>query len=81
MMMTLRIIARLLDYPDGDLWVHHQELIEALAQDDALSPPLREQLALFIRQQCTQELLDKQAEYTARCSTGAARRRCCCSNM
>ena len=58
MMMTLRIIARLHDYPDGELWAHHQELIEALAQDDTLSLPLREQLAQFIRQQCAQDLLD-----------------------
>lgn len=72
MMMTLRIIARLLDYPDGELWAHHQELIEALAQDDTLSSPLRERLAQFIRQQCAQDLLDKQAEYCALFDRGRA---------
>lgn len=71
-MMTLRIVARLLDYPDAELWQHQDELIAALEQEGALSPRLRQQLTQFIRQQGAQDLLDQQAAYCALFDRGRA---------
>ncbi|MBN3265591.1 nitrate reductase molybdenum cofactor assembly chaperone [Pectobacterium brasiliense] len=71
-MISLRIIARLLDYPDSELWENRAELIEAVEQADAL--PLREshQLMQFINTLCAQDLLDKQAEYSGLFDRGRA---------
>ena len=35
-MMTLKVISRLLEYPSEALWLHRDELIEALEQADEL---------------------------------------------
>lgn len=55
-MMLLRVISRLLEYPDAELWQHHAELLAALEEDHP-------QLDAFIHQLCQQPLLDAQAQW------------------
>lgn len=62
-MIALRIIARLLDYPDRALFDHQQELVEALEPACELDLHQSAQLILFIRRFCERPLLDVQAEY------------------
>lgn len=62
-MLTLRIVSRLLDYPDQALFDHHHELIEALEENSGLDLRYRSPLISFIRQLCSRSLLDVQAEY------------------
>lgn len=62
-MIALRIIARLLDYPDQALFDHQQELLEALEPASELDLHQSAQLILFIRRFCGRPLLDVQAEY------------------
>ncbi|MEQ9860235.1 nitrate reductase molybdenum cofactor assembly chaperone [Pectobacterium cacticida] len=71
-MISLRIIARLLDYPDSELWENRGELIDAAAQADALSPLARRQLIQFINTLCDRDLLDMQAEYSGLFDRGRA---------
>jgi len=71
-MKTLQIIARLLDYPDDALWAHRQELLTLLAETDELDRISANRLAEFIRQFCTAELLDRQAEYCSLFDRGRA---------
>ncbi|ACS85569.1 nitrate reductase molybdenum cofactor assembly chaperone [Musicola paradisiaca] len=63
-MISLRIIARLLEYPDADLWQQRQDMLDALEQADEL--PLRQsaQLMAFIGDFWQSELLDRQEQYT-----------------
>ncbi len=55
-MISLRVIARLLEYPDAELWQQRQEMLDALEQADEL--PLRQSAQLcnssatFIRATC-----------------------------
>ncbi|MEN4565800.1 MULTISPECIES: nitrate reductase molybdenum cofactor assembly chaperone [Gammaproteobacteria] len=62
-MMTLRILSRLLDYPDEALFTHSSDLIAAL--DDATELNLQQsaRLVRFINQLCARPLLDVQADY------------------
>ncbi len=62
-MIALRIIARLLDYPEQELFDHQQELVEALEPACELDLHHSAQLILFIRRFCARPLLDVQAEY------------------
>lgn len=62
-MMALRVIARLLDYPDPALFAHQSALIAALESADELEPHHRTQLKGFIQRFCARPLLDVQAEY------------------
>lgn len=61
--MTLRILSRLLDYPDEALFTHSSDLIAAL--DDATELNLQQsaRLVRFINQLCARPLLDVQADY------------------
>lgn len=63
-MITLKVLARLLDYPDTGLWTHSDELITALNNEADLPASQRQQLVVFIRKLCQQTLLDAQAEYS-----------------
>lgn len=62
-MMALRIIGRLLDYPDRALFAHQQELEEALASASELNAALRAQLLAVVRDFSARPLLDLQADY------------------
>jgi nitrate reductase delta subunit len=62
-MIELLIISRLMEYPDADLWQHHDELTEALSEGTALNDLQRSDLAAFIGRLCGRELLDVQASY------------------
>ncbi|MGD9425733.1 nitrate reductase molybdenum cofactor assembly chaperone [Pantoea sp. NSTU24] len=62
-MITLRIVSRLLDYPDEALFTHARDLTEALNSAGELSGPQRARLRGFIQQLCARPLLDVQADY------------------
>ncbi|MDN6109932.1 MAG: nitrate reductase molybdenum cofactor assembly chaperone, partial [Enterobacterales bacterium] len=62
-MMTLRIIARLLDYPDEALWENRQELVEALDDASELTLAQSVQLLTFISDFTQNDLMDVQAQY------------------
>ncbi|MGE9551453.1 nitrate reductase molybdenum cofactor assembly chaperone [Erwinia amylovora] len=62
-MISTRVIGRLLDYPDGDLFRHHQELIAALETASELNLQHSLRLVQFISEFCSRPLLDVQAEY------------------
>ena len=71
-MMTLRMLSRLLDYPDEALFTHHSELIAALDAAEELDLPQRAGLEQFIQQLCARPLLDVQADYCALFDRGRA---------
>lgn len=62
-MISLKVIARLLDYPEQALFDHRQVLVEALEPANELDLHRSAQLILFIRRFCARPLLDVQAEY------------------
>lgn len=62
-MISLQVIARLLDYPDQPLWDHQHELLAALESASELDLHHSAQLIEFIRGFCSRPLLDVQAEY------------------
>lgn len=63
-MISLRIISRLLEYPDEALWQGKAELLAALSEASELSPTQQMALGAVIRWRCAGRLLDAQAEYT-----------------
>uniref|UniRef100_A8GFU2 Nitrate reductase molybdenum cofactor assembly chaperone n=1 Tax=Serratia proteamaculans (strain 568) TaxID=399741 RepID=A8GFU2_SERP5 len=62
-MISLKVIARLLDYPEQALFDHQQALVEALEPASELDLHHSAKLILFIRRFCARPLLDVQAEY------------------
>ena len=62
-MITLRIVARLLDYPDEALWENQQELIAALDDANELALAQSAQLMAYIRDFTSHDLMDVQAQY------------------
>ncbi|WP_347254125.1 nitrate reductase molybdenum cofactor assembly chaperone [Leminorella grimontii] len=62
-MIGLKMIARLLDYPDEALWAHRDELTAAL--EEAHEPTISRSALLmqFIRDYTGQDLLDAQSQY------------------
>ena len=62
-MISLKVIARLLDYPEQVLFDHQQALIEALEPASELDLHHSAQLILFICRLCARPLLDVQADY------------------
>lgn len=71
-MKILRLISRLLDYPDETLAVHLPEVIHFIGQSEALSPHLRDRLLRFIEYYERRELLDWQSEYEGLFERGRA---------
>ncbi|MBD8162488.1 nitrate reductase molybdenum cofactor assembly chaperone [Erwinia persicina] len=71
-MIALRIIARLLDYPQQDFVDHQQEILDALAQANELDAHQHQFLAQFIQQAAARPLLDRQAEYSELFDRGRA---------
>ena len=64
MMLTLRALARLLDYPSSDVQAHVGELREALAREQILSRVGRRRLEPLLRGFETEDLLDLQSAYS-----------------
>lgn len=62
-MIEMMIISRLLEYPDGELWQHQQELHTALASPDRLAKKEAALLSTFMHQLFAQDLLDAQSRY------------------
>lgn len=62
-MITLRIVARLLDYPDEALWENQQELIAALDDANELTLAQSALLMAYIRDFTSHDLMDVQAQY------------------
>ncbi|MGB9097079.1 nitrate reductase molybdenum cofactor assembly chaperone [Erwinia sp.] len=62
-MITLRVIGRLMDYPDQALFDHPAELVEALETAPELEAKQGSQLVHFVTEFCARPLLDVQAEY------------------
>lgn len=62
-MISLKVIARLLDYPEQVLFDHQQALIDALEPASELDLHHSARLILFIRRLCARPLLDAQADY------------------
>lgn len=62
-MIALRIIARLLDYPDRALFDHQADLEAALTDARELNDAQREQLRTLLRDFSACPLLDLQADY------------------
>ncbi|MEC5317737.1 nitrate reductase molybdenum cofactor assembly chaperone [Brenneria populi subsp. brevivirga] len=71
-MISLKVIARLLDYPDAELWENRQALLAAL--DGAMELSLRDshRLMRFIEHFWRADLLDRQEEYGALFDRGRA---------
>ena len=71
-MIELRVISRLLEYPDAALWQHQRELSDALIEGDALNEQQAIELNHFISGLCRQDLLDAQANYSELFDRGRA---------
>jgi len=70
--ILLRIISRLLDYPDQALVDHQHSLAEALDTAGDLTLPDAAGLVAFIHQLCARPLLEVQADYCALFDRGRA---------
>lgn len=73
MMISLKVISLLLDYPSEDLWEHRNEIIDALQEADELPVTQVAKLMAFIRELTQQDLLDAQANYSEIFDRGRAR--------
>ncbi len=47
--MTLRVLARLLSYPDAELVAHREELLEVLRSENTFSPKVRNELGSLLQ--------------------------------
>ncbi|MFC3024499.1 nitrate reductase molybdenum cofactor assembly chaperone [Vibrio zhugei] len=63
MMLSLRIISRLLEYPSDELWQHCDELVAAISRCTELSDVQRDTLRRWIGEYRQQALFDAQAQY------------------
>lgn len=73
MMISLKVISHLLDYPTQELWDNRGELIDALQEADELPVTQVAKLMAFIHALTQQELLDAQANYSELFDRGRAR--------
>jgi nitrate reductase molybdenum cofactor assembly chaperone NarJ/NarW len=63
MSMTLRVLARLLSYPDDALREHLDEMRQALRREAALQPPRLAEVNALIDSLCVQNAIDAEADY------------------
>jgi nitrate reductase delta subunit len=63
MTLTLRVLARLLSYPDDALREHLDELRQALRQEAALQPARAAEVEALIDSIATQNAIDAEADY------------------
>lgn len=73
MMISLKVISHLLDYPTQELWDNRGELIDALQEADELPVTQVAKLMAFIHALTQQELLDAQSNYSELFDRGRAR--------
>lgn len=71
-MIALRIIARLLDYPQQDFIDHQEEVLAALAKAEELDAEQQTVLISLIQKSTSRPLVDRQAEYCALFDRGRA---------
>lgn len=71
-MIALRIIARLLDYPQQDFVDHQEEVLAALVQAKELYAAQQALLIDLIQKSASRPLLDRQAEYSELFDRGRA---------
>jgi nitrate reductase delta subunit len=71
-MLSLRVLARLLDYPSAELQAAAPEMIEILDGERRLSPTLRTALMDWCQRLHEAELMELQAEYVAVFDKGRA---------
>ncbi|MBI2380458.1 MAG: nitrate reductase molybdenum cofactor assembly chaperone [Gammaproteobacteria bacterium] len=71
-MQALKVIARLLDYPQPELLAHTAELAEALGADAFLPEPRRQELLAFIEQLSQRDLFEVQEDYVSTFDRGRA---------
>ncbi|MGO2131876.1 MAG: nitrate reductase molybdenum cofactor assembly chaperone [Halomonas sp.] len=71
-MLSLRVLARLLDYPTAELQAAAPEMIEIIGAEGRLSAMLRGRLMSWCQQLMEAELMDLQAEYVALFDKGKA---------
>lgn len=64
-MLSLRVLARLLDYPTVELQQAAGEMIEIIHAEGRWSPELRRQLMSWCQRLADADLLERQAEYVA----------------
>src|SRR5690606_28312304 len=69
---SLRVLARLLDYPTADLQAAADELAAILHGEARLQPRLRQRFADWCQRLASTELLDLQAEYVELFDRGRA---------
>lgn len=62
-MNNLKLISLLLEYPDRNIWLHKDELIQSISEMLFLSPAQMTRLYTFIDEFCEQDLLDAQESY------------------
>ena len=63
MSLTLRVLARLLSYPDAELRAHLDEMREALRNEAALAPARLAELEALILSIAAQSAIDAEADY------------------
>ncbi len=71
-LLSLRVLARLLDYPSAELQDAVPEMIEIIAAEKRLNPLLRGELMSWCQRLLEADLLDLQAEYVALFDRGKA---------
>ncbi|MNO71074.1 Nitrate reductase molybdenum cofactor assembly chaperone NarJ [compost metagenome] len=71
-LLSLRVLARLLDYPNAELQAASAEAIAILDAEDRLPAPLRVQLAQWCRELASGELLDLEEAYVELFDRGRA---------
>ena len=64
-MLSLRVLARLLDYPSAELQQAAGELVALIDAEKRWQPALRAKLSAWCQRIAEAELLDLQAEYVA----------------
>lgn len=71
-MLSLRIISRLLDYPNQELWEHLSEIFENVDECTELTEENKTKLKFWIAQNKQTRLFDAQAEYCGLFDRGRA---------
>lgn len=71
-MIELKIISRLLEYPDHALWEHQRELFDAMTDLEHISKEEAHELGLFLRDLLSQDRLDVQSRYSELFDRGRA---------